>query len=374
LAGVTVCALAVSLLTGVSSVKAEDSTAVDLKPWSFLRGGVDFNGEYLNGNEGRINSVTITDTSEVITGWNELNPAEQVKTASGISKGFDLDIKNVGWDKDWGADTINPWQIQASMKEVAAVPGHRYKVSFKTYATKAKYCYVAFGCTVDGYDMTPYDEAGLEKEVFAEGGVQSGADSSNQYMSILNEETHTYYFTNWVSAQSFKVTFMLGNFSSDSKKGYGGVDISDVYTSPDNGYQGVVSVRDFTITDLGKNPDFVEVPTVWNDDTTKAEPTTKKQVTPVTKPATVKKFAQVKKVKAKAKKKGKVSISWKKIAKVKKYQIKVGSKTFYSKTNKKTVKIKGKAGKTLKVKVRAKAANGYKTGKWSKTVKVKIKK
>ena len=65
------------------------------------------------------------------------------------------------------------------------------------------------------------------------------------------------------------------------------------------------------------------------------------------------------------------TISWKKVKGAKSYQVKVGNKKYNAK--KTNVKIKKLAvGKTYKVQVRAKNAAGF--GKWSKAVKVTIKK
>ena len=85
-----------------------------------------------------------------------------------------------------------------------------------------------------------------------------------------------------------------------------------------------------------------------------------------------KKLARVAKVKAKNNKAKTVKVTWKKVANAKKYEVKVGNKTYTAKKATLTVK-KLKKGKTYKIKVRAKAT-GFKTGAWSKTVKVKIKK
>lgn len=57
------------------------------------------------------------------------------------------------------------------------------------------------------------------------------------------------------------------------------------------------------------------------------------------------------------------------MASAKKYEVKVGNKTYTAKKATLTVK-KLKKGKTYKIKVRAKAT-GFKTGAWSKTVKLK---
>ena len=91
----------------------------------------------------------------------------------------------------------------------------------------------------------------------------------------------------------------------------------------------------------------------------------------VTKPV-AKKLARVAKVKAKNNKAKTVKVTWRKVASAKKYEVKVGNKTYTAKKATLTVK-KLKKGKTYKIKVRAKAT-GFKTGAWSKTLKVKIKK
>ena len=167
----------------------------------------------------------------------------------------------------------------------------------------------------------------------------------------------------------------LGNFSTSVY--FGGYDVSDVITEPDNGYSGQVYISDFTITDEGKNPDFEEAPepatTPSNNNNNNNSNNNNNNVNPVnpaTKaPATVKKLAKVKKLKAVSKKKGVVKITWKKVKNAKKYQVKVGKKTYNTKKVKLTVK-KVKKGKVV-VKVRAKAA-GYKTSAWA-TKKVKVK-
>lgn len=81
--------------------------------------------------------------------------------------------------------------------------------------------------------------------------------------------------------------------------------------------------------------------------------------------------AQVKKVKAVNNAKKSVKVTWKKVKGAKSYQVKVGNKKYNAK--KTNVKIKKLAvGKSYKVQVRAKNAAGF--GKWSKAVKVTIKK
>jgi hypothetical protein len=359
LAAFTSVALVATLLVGINvttAVKADDQT-VELNYWTFTRGGVDYNSEYANGNEGRINSVTMNGTNEVLNGWKTLSPAEETKTATQISTGFNIDIANTGWDKDWTNDLINPWQIQAQMNDVAIEAGHTYTVTFKARASKKKYAYVSFGCTVDGTSMTPYDA--------------DTPTGSNQIIAITTaEQTYTYTFTNWVSAKAFSTVLMLGDFNA--QKDYAGNDVSDIITETETGWAGNVYVSDFTITDKGLNDSFEVPPERETQEVTTAAPTTTKVPTTTKAPVTNKKLAKVTNVKAKNNKKGTIKITWKKVANAKKYQIKVNKKTYSTTKVKLTVK-KLKKGKTYKVKVRA-TATGYTTGAWSKPAKVKIKK
>ena len=81
--------------------------------------------------------------------------------------------------------------------------------------------------------------------------------------------------------------------------------------------------------------------------------------------------AQVKGVKAVNNAKKSVKVTWKKAKGAKSYQVKVGNKKYNAKkTNAKIKKLA--VGKSYKVQVRAKNAAGF--GKWSKAVKVTIKK
>ena len=81
--------------------------------------------------------------------------------------------------------------------------------------------------------------------------------------------------------------------------------------------------------------------------------------------------AKVKGVKVVNNAKKSVKVTWKKVKGAKSYQVKVGNKKYNAKkTNAKIKKLA--VGKTYKVQVRAKNAAGF--GKWSKAVKVTIKK
>lgn len=375
LAGVTSATLIATLALGVnftSTVKADEATTVDTV-WSFTQGG-QYNPREPE-NTGYIKSVSVG--NETLANWERDKSTKQTQTASKASTEFTLNIENTGWDAQWSDVTgyptnrINPWAVEAS-NTIEAKAGHIYKVSFKAKASKKKYGYVAFGTETD--DLMPYDKAPLEMS----------DDATNQIITLgTTEKKFTFTFTNWVSAKNIRTSIMLGAF--DAQYDYAGEDVSSIIKEVENNWSGTVVVSDFTITDEGLNKEFVvepPKPTQPSQPSQPTQPTTKPSVTPgnnnggnnqpaVTKPA-AKKLARVAKVKAKNNKAKTVKVTWRKVANAKKYEVKVGNKTYTAKKATLTVK-KLKKGKTYKIRVRAKAT-GFKTGAWSKTVKVKIKK
>ena len=378
LAGVTSATLIATLALGVnftSTVKADEAKSADTV-WSFTQGG-QYNPDE-PANTGYIKSVSVG--NETLANWQRDNKEKQTQTASKATTGFTLNIENTGWDAGWNNNPvdINPWAVEAS-NTIEAKAGHIYKVSFKAKASKKKYGYVAFGTDIvtnaaTGATLTPYDQAPIEMS----------DDATNQIITLgTTDKTYTFTFTNWVSAKKIKTSIMLGAFNSQYD--YAGNSVSDIITEKEVNWNGTVVVSDFTITDEGLNKEFVvepPKPTQPSQPSQPAQPTTKPSVTPgnnnggnnqpaVTKPA-AKKLARVAKVKAKNNKAKTVKVTWRKVANAKKYEVKVGNKTYTAKKATLTVK-KLKKGKTYKIKVRAKAT-GFKTGAWSKTVKVKIKK
>lgn len=369
LAGVTSATLIATLALGVNftnTVKADEAKSADTV-WSFTQGG-QYNPDE-PGNTGYIKSVNVG--NDVLSNWGRDKNEKQTQTASKATTGFTLNIENTGWDAGWNNNPvdINPWAVEAS-NTIEAKAGHIYKVSFKAKASKKKYGYVAFGTDIvtnaaTGATLTPYDQAPIEMS----------DDATNQIITLgTTDKTYTFTFTNWVSAKKIKTSIMLGAFNSQYD--YAGNSVSDIITEKEVNWSGTVVVSDFTITDEGLNKEFVVEPPK------PSQPTTKPSVTPgnnnggnnqpaVTKPA-AKKLARVAKVKAKNNKAKTVKVTWRKVANAKKYEVKVGNKTYTAKKATLTVK-KLKKGKTYKIKVRAKAT-GFKTGAWSKTVKVKIKK
>lgn len=374
LAGVTSATLIATLALGVnftSTVKADEATAVDTV-WSFTQGG-QYNPDE-PGNTGYIKSVSVG--NETLANWERDKSTKQTQTASKASTEFTLNIENTGWDAQWSDVTgyptnrINPWAVEAS-NTIEAKPGHIYKVSFKAKASKKKYGYVAFGTDIvtdqaTGATLTPYDKEPIEMSDAA----------SNQIITLgTTDKTYTFTFTNWVSAKKIKTSIMLGAF--DAQYDYAGENVSSIITEVENNWNGTVVVSDFTITDEGLNPEFVVEPPKPTQPSQPAQPAQPSKPSQPSQPAqpskpAAKKLARVAKVKAKNNKAKTVKVTWRKVANAKKYEVKVGNKTYTAKKATLTVK-KLKKGKTYKIKVRAKAT-GLKTGAWSKTVKVKIKK
>lgn len=221
-------------------IKAKD-TNVSLCPWTFVQGGQYNPGEY--GNEGYINSVKMNNTDESIYGWlRGVNSVAQQQTATRVSNGFSLDIANNGWDGVYAGMTgnltnrINPWSVQASMKDVNIEPNCVYTVSFKARATKKKYAYIAFGCEME--DEIPFD-------------FDTSA-SSNQIIAITtDEQKFTYKFKNIGFAKKLTTTLMFGAFIA--QYGWEGEDISDIVTEPESSWEGTVYISDFNITVSGNN-------------------------------------------------------------------------------------------------------------------------
>jgi beta-glucanase (GH16 family) len=234
-------------------IKAEE-TLVELSKWSFMRGGIDHAGEYLNGNEGKINSVTMNTTGEVITGWKQNNPEQQRQTANTISDGFTIDIGGNGWDRDWSSSPmrINPWQIQASMDDIRIKPGHIYTVSFNAYASNKKYAYIEFRGKINDESVAVCEKNELE--------------GSKQVIAITpDEKQFTYQFTNYKELNYFSTFIYLGSFGvAEDKKVYDfdGNDISDVVTEEESCYVGIVYIKDFTIVDKGLDPNYEEQPSI----------------------------------------------------------------------------------------------------------------
>ena len=375
--------LVASIMMGVRETNTIEASeeSITLSNWTFLQGGMYNPAE--EGNEGYINSVTMSSTNEKLTGWLKGNKAgdadpsvNQTMTAKQASNGFTIDIENTGWDAKWDQSpvTINPWSIQALMNDVAIQPAHKYTVSFKAKASKKKFGYVAFACDVA--DTAPY-------------GGDAGALEGQPVITITpTEQTYTFTFVNYVSATKLNTKLMLGAFNS--KYDYAGNDISSIVKDTEVKWKGTVTISDFQVVDEGlqdvpTDPALPPAPSVKpgnnnnnnnnnnnkNNNNNNSNSNISNNNNAGNAATVVKKLSKVKGLKAKNSKKGVLKISWKKVASAKKYQVKVGKKTYNTSKAKLTVK-KLKKGKKYTIKVRA-TASGYTSSAWA-SKKVKIKK
>ena len=202
-------------------IEADDyeKNLVRLNNWSFSRGGVKTNDEYLKGNEGQIEYVKMDGTNEMITGWKKSDPETQKQSATQLSAGFEMSILKNGWERGWKKSPmyVNPWQIKAEMPDVEIKSGHEYTVSFKAHATKRKYAYVVFASEVEGFSIPPY-------------GKDASCWGSEQIIVIEPyEKTFTYTFVNLTSAKDFTTRILLGNFSPDVSRDNEGNKIEEYY-------------------------------------------------------------------------------------------------------------------------------------------------
>lgn len=367
LAGVTTTALVASLLVGVNvtkTVKADDT--LTLANWSFYEGAASFR----NGDDPYAQRFynSVTTTAGETQGKNFWNPGDNVSAeemtwnTTKPADGFTADIMTTGWDGDYNVSPRgdNPYLLRAYMNGISASVGHDYTISFTVEwnnAQNAPEKNIMVGVS------NAYGESVFKDDPSAVTHIKVNSGSSY---------TYTQDFTLW-AGDTLDVSISYGAFLQQLDNGL---------TTEGTSAAGILKVSDLKITDKGQNKDYVpdpgDRPTVPSDDETTGNPN--KDTNPVVTnptpstptPGVTKTLGKVKKVKAKNNKKGTVKITWKKVANAKSYQIKVGSKKYTSKKASKTVK-KLKKGKTYKVRVRAKAT-GYKTGAWSKKVKVKIKK
>ena len=435
MAGVTTVALAATLLVGVQTAKSvnAEETEVQLPNWSFAQGG-QYNPKE-KGNEGYIESVVMNGTDETISGWlTGEGSMNQVQSATQASTGFKITINNTGWDAKWEANpvTINPWSIQANLHGIPTQAGHIYTVSFKASASQNKLAYVTFGTDMEG-TPAPYGEGNAPEGDAAI--IKIGLEEK-EYTYTFTNWVSAEEINMDIMLGAFNADYdYAGNLISDYVAGYaqekvwsGDVTINDLKvidkglnpessveipplptpeptveptTLADASGDAEVTTVAPTTPEVSTIPSTSEVTTAAPAPVTTVAPapvttvapnnnpggnvtpattannnsvTTPNNNTPATPAQTAKKLGKVKKVKAKNNKKGRVTVTWKKVAHAKKYQVKVGKKSYTSKKTKYVVKKGLKKGKTYKIKVRAKAANGYKAGAWSKAVKVKIKK
>lgn len=232
LEGLIIGVLVVAFLAGMNvtkTVKADENT-VPLEKWTFLQGGQYHPNE--PGNEGYINSVTMNDTNETIAGWlkGEEGSVNQTQKAVTEATGFAIDIDNTGWDAQWRENPvrINPWSIQALMRDVHTTPGKRYEISFKASATRKKYGYVLFTNNDDYKSLSVLGDDQL---------IILGPE----------EKTFKYEIDSHLSSNKLTTIFMLGAF--DAQYDFEGKDITNIVTEVEKQWKGTVYISDFKIVE-----------------------------------------------------------------------------------------------------------------------------
>ena len=368
-----VATLAVGFKTNTTDVKADTANALT-GSWTNL-------AESYEPNDAVITQTTFKSTASdnitaniSITGWqanwvNETGESNVPKDAIilGEKKGNDD-------PRIWGE---KPTQIRSEIN-AKVVPGNTYKLKF----------------TVNNGMMQADTTTKTEKNITIT--VNSGIEGDNDNIMLFKTitvpagETKTYEFDVPVSpdylSNDIKVQLAYGSYyysyeltqavkagkvteeaakackyayaygTSENVNAHGTLAFTDISLMGEKYTQSVIPERQTTKAPTGN--------------TNTAAPNT---VAPKTAaPAVVaSKPAQVKKVKAVNNAKKSVKVTWKKVKGAKSYQVKVGKKKYNAKkTNAKIKKLA--VGKTYKVQVRAKNAAGF--GKWSKAVKVTIKK
>lgn len=374
-----VATLAVGFKTNTTDVKADTANALT-GSWTNL-------AESYEPNDAVIKQTTIKSTSLdnitaniSITGW-QANWVKETGESNVPKDAIILGEKS--GDKDpriWGE---KPTQIRSEIN-AKVVPGNTYKLKF----------------TVNNGMMEADTTTKTEKNITIT--VNSGIEGDNDNTMLFKTirvpagATETYEFDVPVSADylsnNIKVQLAYGsyNYSYELTQAVKAGKVTEeaakackyayAYgTSEKVNAYGTLAFTDISL--MGEKYTQSVIPekqTTGNTNTGAPKTGTPATVAPTTvapktaAPAVVaSKPAKVKGVKVVNNAKKSVKVTWKKVKGAKSYQVKVGNKKYNAKkTNAKIKKLA--VGKSYKVQVRAKNAAGF--GKWSKAVKVTIKK
>lgn len=366
-----VATLAVGFKVNTTDVKADTANA--------LTGSWTSSAESYEPNDAVITQTTFKSTAVdnisaniSITGWQANWTAESAAPEDAI-------VLN---DKIWGE---KPYQIKSEIN-AKVVPGNTYKLKFTvnngmmeadTTTKTEKNITITVNSGIEGDN----DNTMLFKTITVPAGAtetyEFDVPVSPDYLSndikvqlAYGSYYYSYELTQAVkagkvteeAAKACKYAYAYG--TSENVNAHGTLAFTDISLMGEKYTQSVIPERQTT-----KAPETTKKATT----TTKVPTGNTNTVAPTTAaPAVVaSKPAQVKKVKAVNNAKKSVKVTWKKAKGAKSYQVKVGKKKYN--TKKTNAKIKKLAvGKTYKVQVRAKNAAGF--GKWSKAVKVTIKK
>ena len=366
-----VATLAVGFKTNTTDVEGDTANALT-GSWTSSAESYELNDAVITQTTFKSTAVDNVSANISITGWQANWTAESAAPEDAI-------VLN---DKIWGE---KPYQIKSEIN-AKVVPGNTYKLKF----------------TVNNGMMQADTTTKTEKNITIT--VNSGIEGDNDNIMLFKTirvpagETKTYEFDVPVSpdylSNDIKVQLAYGSYyysyelthavkagqvteeaakackyayaygTSENVNAHGTLSFTDISLMGEKYTQSVIPERQTT-----KAPETTKKATT----TTKVPTGNTNTVAPTTAaPAVVaSKPAKVKGVKVVNNAKKSVKVTWKKVKGAKSYQVKVGNKKYNAKkTNAKIKKLA--VGKTYKVQVRAKNAAGF--GKWSKAVKVTIKK
>ena len=365
-----VATLAVGFKVNTTDVKADTANALT-GSWTSSAESYEPNDAVITQTTFKSTAVDNVSANISITGWQANWTAESAAPEDAI-------VLN---DKIWGE---KPYQIKSEIN-AKVVPGNTYKLKF----------------TVNNGMMEADTTTKTEKNITIT--VNSGIEGDNDNIMLFKTirvpagETKTYEFDVPVSpdylSNDIKVQLAYGSYyysyeltqavkagkvteeaakackyayaygTSENVNAHGTLSFTDISLMGEKYTQSVIPERQTTkAPETTKKATTTKVPT---GNTNTVAPTTAAPAVVASKPA------KVKGVKVVNNAKKSVKVTWKKVKGAKSYQVKVGNKKYNAKkTNAKIKKLA--VGKTYKVQVRAKNAAGF--GKWSKAVKVTIKK
>lgn len=368
-----VATLAVGFKVNTTDVKADTANALT-GSWTSSAESYEPNDAVITQTTFKSTAVDNVSANISITGWQANWTAESAAPEDAI-------VLN---DKIWGE---KPYQITSEIN-AKVVPGNTYKLKF----------------TVNNGMMEADTTTKTEKNITIT--VNSGIEGDNDNIMLFKTitvpagATETYEFDVPVSpdylSNDIKVQLAYGSYyysyeltqavkagkvteeaakackyayaygTSENVNAHGTLAFTDISLMGEKYTQSVIPERQTPKAPTGNtNTGAPKTGTPSTVAPSTVAPTTAAPAVVASKPA------KVKGVKVVNNAKKSVKVTWKKVKGAKSYQVKVGNKKYNAKkTNAKIKKLA--VGKTYKVQVRAKNAAGF--GKWSKAVKVTIKK
>lgn len=363
-----VATLAVGFKVNTTDVKADTANALT-GSWTSSAESYEPNDAVITQTTFKSTAVDNVSANISITGWQANWTAESAAPEDAI-------VLN---DKIWGE---KPYQIKSEIN-AKVVPGNTYKLKFTvnngmmeadTTTKTEKNITITVNSGIEGDN----DNTMLFKTITVPAGAtetyEFDVPVSPDYLSndikvqlAYGSYMYSYELTQAVkagkvteeAAKACKYAYAYG--TSENVNAHGTLAFTDISLMGEKYTQSVIPERQTPKAPTGNTntgtPATVAPSTV--------APTTAAPAVVASKPA------KVKGVKVVNNAKKSVKVTWKKVKGAKSYQVKVGNKKYNAKkTNAKIKKLA--VGKTYKVQVRAKNAAGF--GKWSKAVKVTIKK